>query len=243
LFNLNISLISRNDISLITSLAHKKYRDKHRLFVVEGTKMVAEAQRSSFVIHKLYETLTPAEMKKISHLKTPSDVIALVEQPAYRLEFSTLFHDLVLALDDVQDPGNLGAIIRVADWFGIRHLVCSPHTADCYNPKTVQATMGAIFRVQVHYTPLPAFLLEAAKAVPIYGAVLEGDSIYTQELVQQAVLVLGCEGHGISPEVSALLTSRLYIPSYPPSRNGSESLNVATSAAIACAEFRRNCPV
>jgi TrmH family RNA methyltransferase len=179
-------------------------------------------------------------MKKISHFKTPSDVIALVEQPAYGLDFSTMFRDLVLALDDVQDPGNLGTIIRVADWFGIRHLVCSPNTADCYNSKTVQATMGAIFRVQVHYASLPAFLLEAAKTVPIYGTMLGGDNIYTQKLVQQAVLVLGSEGHGISPEVATLLTSRLYIPSYPPLRSGSESLNVATSAAIACAEFRRN---
>jgi TrmH family RNA methyltransferase len=184
--------------------------------------------------------LTPAEMKKVSHFKTPSDVIALVEQPACRLDFPTLLHDLVLVLDGVQDPGNLGTIIRVADWFGIGHLVCSPDTADCYNPKTVQATMGAIFRVQVHYTDLPAFLCETAHTVPIYGATLDGENIYTQELRQQAVLVLGSEGRGISPEVTAQLTTQLYIPSYPPQRTGSESLNVATSAAIACAEFRRN---
>jgi TrmH family RNA methyltransferase len=234
-------LISRNDISLITSLAQKKYRDQHRLFVVEGAKMVEEAQRSSFVIRKLYETLTPVEMKKISYLKTPSGAIALVEQPIYRLDFPTLFHDLVLVLDGVQDPGNLGTIIRTADWFGIRHLVCSPDTADCYNPKTVQATMGAIFRVQVHYISLPAFLHEAAKTVPIYGATLDGDNIYAQKLVQQAVLVLGSEGRGISSEVSETLTSQLHIPSYPPLRSGSESLNVAASAAIACAEFRRHC--
>ena len=205
--------------------------------------MVAEAQRSSFVIRKIYETLTPEEMKKVSRFKTPSGVIALVEQPAYRLDPPALLHDLVLALDGVQDPGNLGTIIRVADWFGVRHLVCSPDTADCYNPKTVQATMGAIFRVQAHYTALPAFLSEAAKVVPVYGATLDGDNIYTHKLVQQAVLVLGSEGHGISPEVSAQLTVQLHIPSYPPLRSGSESLNVATSAAIACSEFRRNNPI
>jgi TrmH family RNA methyltransferase len=233
-------LISRNDISLITSLVHKKYRDQHRLFVVEGAKMVDEAQRSAFVIRKIYDALTPAEMKKISNLKTPPDVLALVEQPAYRLDLSVLFDDLVLALDGVQDPGNLGTIIRVADWFGIRRLVCSPGTADCYNPKVVQATMGAIFRVQVHYTALPVFLHEAAKTVPVYGATLDGDSIYAQTLLQQAVLVLGSEGRGISPGVSAQLTARLHIPSYPPMRSGSESLNVAASAAIACAEFRKN---
>jgi TrmH family RNA methyltransferase len=233
-------LISRNDISLITSLAHKKYRDRHRLFVVEGAKMVAEAQRSSFVVRKVYEALTPAEMRKISQFKTPPEVLALVEQPAYRLDPPALFHDLVLALDGVQDPGNLGAIIRVADWFGIGHLVCSPDTADCYNPKVVQATMGAIFRVQVHYTALPDFLRDAAHSVPVYGATLHGDNIYTRALPQQAVVVLGSEGRGISPDVSAQLTAQLHIPSYPPWRSGSESLNVATSAAIACAEFRRN---
>ena len=202
--------------------------------------MVAEAQRSSFVIRKIYETLTPEEMKKVSRFKTPSGVIALVEQPAYRLDPPALLHDLVLALDGVQDPGNLGTIIRVADWFGVRHLVCSPDTADCYNPKTVQATMGAIFRVQVHYTALPGFLREAAHTVPVYGATLDGNSIYTQPLPQQAVVVLGSEGRGISPDVSAQLTAQLHIPSYPPLRSGSESLNVATSAAIICAEFRRN---
>ena len=202
--------------------------------------MVAEAQRSSFVIRKIYETLTPEEMKKVSRFKTPSGVIALVEQPAYRLDPPALLHDLVLALDGVQDPGNLGTIIRVADWFGVRHLVCSPDTADCYNPKTVQATMGAIFRVQVHYTALPGFLREAAHTVPVYGATLDGDSIYAQSLPQQAVVVLGSEGRGISPDVSAQLTAQLHIPSYPPLRSGSESLNVATSAAIICAEFRKN---
>lgn len=232
-------MISRNDISLITSLTHKKYRDRHRLFVVEGAKMVAEAQRSSFAIRKIYDALTPAEMKKISRFKTPSGVMALVEQPAYRLDPPALLHDLVLALDGVQDPGNLGSIIRVADWFGIGRLVCSLDTADCYNPKVVQATMGAIFRVQVHYTALPGFLREAARSVPVYGATLDGDSIYSQALPQQAVVVLGSEGRGISPDVSAQLTARLHIPSYPPLRSGSESLNVAASAAIACAEFRR----
>jgi TrmH family RNA methyltransferase len=232
-------LISRTDISLITSLAHKKYRDRHRLFVVEGAKMVTEAQRSSFAVRKIYEALTPAEMRKVSHFKTPSDLIALVEQPVYDLDVPTLFHDLVLALDGVQDPGNLGTIIRVADWFGVRHVVCSPDTADCYNPKTVQATMGAIFRVAVHYTGLSAFLREAANTVPVYGATLDGESIYTQKLAQQAVLVLGSEGRGISPDALAQLTARLHIPSYPPLRSGSESLNVAASAAVICAEFRR----
>lgn len=203
--------------------------------------MADEAKASSFVVHKVFtdEELTPAEMKKISRFKTPSDVVVLVAQPQYELALPALFNELVLALDGVQDPGNLGTIIRLADWFGIRHIVCSPDTADCYNPKVVQATMGAIFRVQVHYTALPAFLHEAAAHVPVYGTMLDGDNIYTQTLQQNAVLVMGSEGCGISPDVSAQLTTRLYIPSYPMHGAGSESLNVAVSAAIACAEFRR----
>jgi TrmH family RNA methyltransferase len=234
-------LISKSDISLITSLRHKKYRDVHRLFAVEGWKMIHEAQASSFAVRKVFSDteLTPAEIKKISLFKTPAAAIALVEQPQYTMELPSLIGELVLALDGIQDPGNLGTIIRIADWFGIRHIVCSPNTADCYNPKVVQATMGAIFRVRLHYTDLPAFLHEAARHVPVYGTTLAGENIYTQSLRQEAVLVMGSEGHGFSPETAAALTARLHIPSYPPHSAGSESLNVAASAAIACAEFRR----
>lgn len=234
-------MISKSDISLITSLQHKKYRDAHRLFVVEGWKMVHEAQASSFVVRNVFSDaeLTPSEIKKISLFKTPAAVVALVEQPQYTMELPALTGELVLALDEIQDPGNLGTIIRIADWFGIRHIVCSPHTADCYNPKVVQATMGAIFRVRLHYTDLPTFLREAARHVPVYGTTLDGENIYTQSLQQEAVLVMGSEGRGISPDAAAALTTRLHIPSYPPQSAGSESLNVAVSTAIACAEFRR----
>ncbi len=234
-------MISKADISLITSLAHKKYRDELGLFVVEGTKMVEEAQRSGFTIRQLVreDEATSAVMKKISSFKTPAPILAVVEQPKYTLDASAILTDVVLALDGVQDPGNLGTIIRLADWFGIKHIVCAHTTADCYNSKVVQATMGAIFRVKVHYTELAAFLEQAKKTVPVFGTTLDGVNIYDETLTTPSVLVMGSEGQGISPEVLQQLTAKLYIPSYPPGAAGSESLNVAVSTAIVCAEFRR----
>lgn len=236
-----LNMLSKSDISLITSLAHKKYRDELGLFVVEGPKMVAEAQASGLAIRKLVtaEEATPAGMKKISSFTTPSSVLAVVEQPKHSLETKLAPAELLLVLDGVQDPGNLGTIIRLADWFGIRTIVCSPQTADCYNSKVVQATMGAIFRVRVHYKPLPEFLRQLSAGVPVYGTTLDGANMYETAMQTPAVLVMGSEGQGISPEVLPYLSSRLYIPSYPPDTAGSESLNVAVSTAIVCAEFRR----
>ena len=234
-------MISKSDISLITSLAYKKYRDELGLFVVEGPKMVEEAQLSGYKIHKLFTDaeLTPAEMKKISGFKTPSSALAVVKQPKHQLDFSALSGDLILALDGIQDPGNLGTIIRLADWFGIRHIVCAPTTADCYNSKVVQATMGAIFRVKIYYTSLADFCKQMSGKMPIYGTTLNGDNIYEKPLITPAVLVMGSEGSGISPEVEKWLSDKLYIPSFPAENKGSESLNVAVSTAIVCAEFRR----
>jgi len=234
-------MLSKSNISLITSLAHKKYRDELGLFVVEGAKMVEEAQLSGYKIHQLFTDaeLTPAEMKKISGFKTPSTVLAVVEQPKHELNIAAMPDDLVLALDGIQDPGNLGTIIRLADWFGIRHIVCAPTTADCYNSKVVQATMGAIFRVKVYYVALVDFCAQMTGKMPIYGTTLDGGNIYEKSLITPSVLVMGSEGSGISPEVAAWLSERLYIPSFPPENKGSESLNVAVSTAIVCAEFRR----
>ena len=232
-------MLSKSDISLVTSLAHKKYRDELGKFVVEGPKMVEEAQRSGYKIHKLFTNLTPVEMKKISGFKTPSTALAVVEQPQHELNVAEMATDLILMLDSIQDPGNLGTIIRLADWFGIRHIVCAPTTADCYNAKVVQATMGAIFRVKVYYTDLLDFLEQLPVNIPIYGTCLDGDSIYEKQLFIPSVLVMGNEGNGISTEVAKWISDRLYIPSYPPENTGSESLNVAVSTAIVCAEFRR----
>ena len=234
-------MLSKSNISLITSLAHKKYRDELGLFVVEGAKMIEEMRLSGYKIHKLFTDaeLTPAEMKKISRFKTPSTALAVVEQPKHELNIANMSDDLVLALDGIQDPGNLGTIIRLADWFGIRHIVCAPTTADCYNSKVVQATMGAIFRVKVYYVSLVDFCTQMAVKMPIYGTTLDGGNIYEKNLVTPSVLVMGSEGSGISAEVATCLSERLYIPSYPPENKGSESLNVAVSTAIVCAEFRR----
>ena len=151
-------------------------------------------------------------------------------------------NDLILALDGVQDPGNMGTILRIADWFGIREVVCSEHTADCFNPKVVQATMGAIARVRVHYLPLTEWLAQAVQAgVSVYGTFLDGETIYDAPLTTGGIVVMGSEGKGVSAQVAALVTHRLYIPSFPAGVPTSESLNVATATAIVCSEFRRRC--
>ena len=196
-------MITKAEIKLITSLQHKKYRDEEQLFIVEGEKMAEELMNSHFSIQKLYTTAVPQatfafpveqinemEMKKISVLKTPSSFLAVVCKPSADNSAQIPLNDLVLAIDDVQDPGNLGTIIRLADWFGIRHLVCSLHTVDCYNPKVVQATAGAIFRVKISYLDLPVFIAQAAAQAPVYGTFLDGVNIYETSLEQKAVLVM-----------------------------------------------------
>lgn len=186
------------------------------------------------------EEVSPAEMERISHLKTPPGILALVEIPQYMLDRKIFGKELVLALDGVQDPGNLGTIIRIADWFGIVNMVCSPGSADCFNPKAVQATMGALFRVRVHYIPLPeTFVAARREGVPVYGTALDGKDLYGAELNPAGVIVMGSESRGVSPEVAEQITERLLIPSYPAGRAGSESLNVAAATAIVCSEFRR----
>lgn len=246
------------EIKRIKSLSQKKNRDEYGLFVVEGKKMVEELVSSTFITHRIItakpldfpvtghivEQVNAATMARLSALKTPSSVLAVVEKPAASKCLPPTPDELLLALDNIQDPGNVGAIIRLADWFGIRRLVCTPGTADCYNPKVVQATMGAIFRVQVHYTELPEFLRQAKKSTTIYGAFINGDNIYQKQLTPGGVVVVGNEGNGISPGVAATVSERLFIPPFPAGAITSESLNVAVSTAILCAEFRRrNIPV
>lgn len=165
-------------------------------------------------------------------------MLAVFRQPEDTADFSVISHSLCLALDDIQDPGNLGTIIRLADWFGIEHIFCSPNTVDAYNPKTVQATMGGIARVKLHYTPLPE-LICALKGIPVYGTFLDGEDIYCQPLSSYGLIVMGNEGNGIGKEVEQLINRRLYIPNYPADRQTSESLNVAIATAVVCAEFRR----
>ncbi|MDR0510362.1 MAG: RNA methyltransferase [Rikenellaceae bacterium] len=239
--------MTRGEILSIRSLADRQGRQESGLFAVEGAKMVGEALTSGFRVHGLYATTRAAErwqgatvvsgkeMERISTLRTPSDVVALVELPSPT--GSRTDAGLALALDGVQDPGNMGTIIRLADWFGVGEVVCSPSSADCYAPKAVQATMGAIFRVNVRYVDLAPWL--ASQNRQLFGTFLDGENIYGARLPSEAVVVMGSEGRGVSPEVEALITRRLHIPPYPADAAGSESLNVAVATGIVCSEFRR----
>lgn len=241
-------------IKKVSSLVHKKYRDEWGLFIAEGDKLVGELLTSSFIVERLFVTeesrltnTTPSQtelvseedMKRLSLLKTPSTSLAIVRIPQYTLQQSSLASQLTIVLDDIQDPGNLGTIIRLADWFGIHTIICSPTTADCYNPKVVQASMGAIARVQLHYLPIAAVLDSLPDSTPVYGTFLEGVNIYTEELSPYGILVMGNEGNGISDEVEQRVTHRIHIPSFAQTGDKSESLNVAVATAIACSEFRR----
>lgn len=249
-------MLSKNQKKLIVSMAQKKQRDTHGLFLAEGPKIVNELLEAGFSPQLLAATsdweapahlkhevvlLSPAELAAASLLKTPQQVLALFRQPIYTLNNGAIKDGLTLVLDGVQDPGNLGTIIRVADWFGIKTIVCSHDTADVFNPKVVQATMGALARVQLFYTNLNSFLPACKKDhhLPVYGAFLEGDSIYNSSLKTPALLVMGNEGQGIRPGTARHLTQRLTIPSFPPESSGPESLNVGVATAIICAEFRR----
>lgn len=247
--------MTKAEIQLVRALNDKRGRTEHGLFVAEGEKLVGEIAASKLRIRKLFaleglfegaalqsvtEHVTPKEMERLSLLKTPNKALALVEIPRSDLRSMRPAEELVLALDEVQNPGNLGTIIRLADWFGIRHIVCSPTTVDCFAPKVVQATMGAVLRVEVHYTDLPAWLARnAAAGVPVYGTFLEGDDLYRTELTAGGILLMGNEGRGVSAAAARSVTRKLFIPPYPADRRASESLNVAMATGILCAEFRR----
>lgn len=244
--------MTKAEIQFVRSLADKRVRDEEHLFVAEGEKLVGEIQNSNLKIRNIYTTrrdiagerveyIEKKDMERISQLKTATDCLAVVEQPCCKLSLGELSRELVLALDGVQNPGNLGTIIRLADWFGIKDIVCSKECADCYNPKVVQATMGAILRVRVHYVDdLANFLLSAkGKGMPIYGTLLTGKNIYTTDIENYGVIVMGNEGRGVSDECQATLTHHLLIPPYPADAPTSESLNVAMATGIILSEFRR----
>ena len=244
-------MLTKADIRLVRSLADKRARTDEGLFVAEGGKLIGELRASTLRIRRIYAldgifagedvmTVSPKEMERLSLLKTPSDSLALVEIPRRRLDPAKLRRSLVLALDDVQNPGNLGTIVRLADWFGIGDVVCSEATADCFNPKVVQATMGAILRVRVHYCDLEAYLAaERAAGTPIYGTFLEGDDIYRTQLTPTGIVLMGNEGRGVTPACAAQVTRKLFIPPYPAERHATESLNGAMAPGIVGAEFRR----
>ena len=239
-------MITAAQIKLIRSLVRKKERDESGLFVVEGEKMVEEALRSGWTVESVFreEEIGPKAMERISLLSSPSPVLALVRKPAGIATSSVPGPGLYLALDGIRDPGNLGTILRIADWFGIDGVYASPDTVDLFNPKVVQATMGAIFRVPFHETPIPAFCKAVlAAGGHVYGTFLDGENFYRKELSNgesaPAVIVIGNEANGISKETAACVSDRLFIPPYPADDPGSESLNAAIATAITVAEFRR----
>lgn len=241
----------------IASLENKKQRRESGLFVAEGSKTVLDLIAAGIVPEKVIATVNwlaenrlnagievieveLEEMKRISFQQTPQGVMGIFRQPQYNTDTTIPQRELCLALDNVQDPGNLGTIIRIADWFGIENIFCSTGTADIYNPKTIQATMGAIGRVKVHYVDLPEMLASLKGKAPIYGTFLDGEVVYTKKLEKHGVIVMGNEGNGIGDECSRHITEKLLIPSYPEGRATSESLNVSVATAIICNEFRRN---
>lgn len=239
-------MISNSQTKLITSLKQKKYRDKESLFVAEGPKVIQELLDEGLKLRWLFTTqpinnfkgnlveITPAELKKISFLKTPNTSLAVFEILTIKPSKTS---GLVVALDALRDPGNLGTIIRLCDWFGVEQLLCSEDTVDCYNPKVVQASMGSLARVQINYVPLSEFLNKSN--LPVYGGFMDGSNIYTESLPNDAVLVLGNEANGISEVISNIVTNRISIPRFG-SIQKTESLNVATATAILLSEFRRS---
>lgn len=247
-------MLSKNKIKYIRSLELKKNRKEEKAFVAEGHKLVGDLL-GHFPCRLLIATrawlernpeadateiieVTQEELTRASLQKTPQEVLAIFGQPTYEMQPEVISDHLCLALDDVQDPGNLGTIIRLADWFGIEHIFCSQGTVDVYNPKTIQATMGALARVKLYYCHLPS-LIASLRDVPVYGTFLDGENMYGKALSAHGLIVMGNEGNGIGEEVAKLVNERLYIPNYPPQRETSESLNVAVATAIICAEFRR----
>lgn len=240
-------MVSKNQIKLITSLQQKKYRFAHQLFFAEGIKVIQELVESNFELVHLYTTqndfekvsndqktiISEADLKKITALATPNSCLAIFKIPA---EKKIIESGLILALDSIRDPGNLGTILRLCDWFGIDQLICSKQTVDIYNPKVVQATMGSIARVNVNYIDLEKFVSQTQ--LPVFGTFMDGNNIYKTNLPQEGIVIMGNEANGISPEIEKLIQNRLTIPRFGTLQK-TESLNVATATAIILSEFCR----
>ena len=245
-------MLSKSQINLLKSLQHKKFRREQGLFLVEGHKSIAEFVNSAYQIEAVYHTnafdpkvlklsqkinlceISVTELEKISSLKTPQEVLAQIKIPKWPfLQLEELKGKFSLVLDGIQDPGNLGTIIRIADWFGIGNIVCSDDTVDAYNPKVVQACMGSLARVKVHYTSLADFLGEIK--LPLFGALLDGKNIYDVNFGTEGLILMGNEGSGIRPEIQKLVGEAVTIPRI----GGAESLNVAIATALFCSEITR----
>lgn len=241
-------MLSKSQIKLINSLYQKKYRNQHQLFVAEGVKVINELLESKIVLEKLYCTadflhtisdeevcvISDAELRKISNLKTPNQVLGLFKIPHTVQQKTT---GLTLVLDAINDPGNLGTIIRLCDWFGVSQLICSNDTVDCFNPKVVQASMGSLSRIPIFYVDLKSFLRETK--LPIYAAIMDGENVYASKLKEDAILVMGNEANGIRKEILDLIANSVTIPRFGNIQQ-TESLNVATATAILLSEFKRS---
>ncbi|PIF69340.1 RNA methyltransferase [Flavobacterium sp. 2] len=241
-------MVTKNQIKLISGLHQKKQRFVNQLFFAEGVKVIQELLQSNFELEHLYTTLNDfqevqtskrtlindQELKKISALTTPNSCLAVFKMPVEKEINST---GLILALDDIRDPGNLGTILRLCDWFGIKQIVCSKETVDIYNPKVVQATMGSITRVNVNYVDLKTYLSQTK--LPVFGTFMDGETIYKKNLPENGIIIMGNEANGISAEIEKTVTTRLTIPRFGELQK-TESLNVATATAIILSEFKRN---
>ncbi len=252
--------LSKSKILFINSLKQKKCRDESRSFLAEGNKIVLELLSSDYSVNQIFApadwlTKNEKKLKKVSEVfecsgsdlerislqKTPDGVLAIASQKKNNIVKEQYINDLSLVLDTIQDPGNLGTIVRAADWFGIKHIFCSTDTVDIYNPKVIQSTMGSFLRCVVEYVELPLFLSKhkQIEGFDVYGAFLNGKNIYSEELSPKGFLVMGNEGNGISPKIEKYISQRISIPSFASGNGGSESLNVAIATAVICSEFRR----
>ncbi|MDZ4203572.1 MAG: RNA methyltransferase [Bacteroidales bacterium] len=255
-------MLSRNQIKLITSLQQKKFRKLHGLFLAEGERLVGELLMSNLHLHALFalpgwieknsqlpeayrkmvQQVSASELERISTLKTSNQVLALFEIPHYRFEPQLMGQEPLLMLDDIQDPGNLGTIMRTADWFGIRNILCSKNTAEAFSPKTIQSSMGSIARVKIFYLDLMEVLQQTQSDAPVYGALLDGNTINKTHFLPNAILLIGNEGHGISNSLQKYITHPVYIPPFLDASPGiirPESLNASMATAILCWEYRR----
>ena len=242
-------MVSKNQIKLITSLQQKKYRNIEKLFIAEGTKVIQELLQSNFELEHLYTTkedfneitsanrtiVSESDLKKISALSSINTCLGVFRVPESQ---TTQEEGLLVALDDIRDPGNMGTILRLCDWFGVKEVVCSKTTVDIYNPKVIQATMGSISRVNVNYLDLNSFLENTS--LPVFGTFMDGKNIYNQILPKEGIIVMGNEANGISSTIEKIVSERLSIPRFGVLQQ-TESLNVATATAIVLSEFKRNC--
>jgi|TARA_B100001964_G_scaffold203855_1_gene233192 TrmH family RNA methyltransferase len=244
-------MISKNQMKFVRSLQLKKNRDTHNCFIAEGERIIDELLNSDYNVLDLFATkhwqeaeytgdyisrISENELERISALKTPNKVLAVVEKPNNDLNFGFLNKGLTLVLEDIKNPGNLGTIIRVCDWFGVENIICSFSTVDLYNPKVIQATMGSFTRVNLFFTDLDKVISDLPKDYPIYGAFTDGMNVVKTKLEANSLLIMGNESYGISEKIESLVNNKISIP---PKRNGAESLNVAVATSILLHEFRR----